>query len=272
MRRTVRAAGAVIGAARGCLNRTGFDRPGLVIVAYHRIDSHGGGLAVSRDEFFAQLDWIAEAALPVVDVSGANEGAAETRIALTFDDGYRSVAEVAWPAIKERGWPATLYAVSRTLDDGSPFGWDAGTDATDASLIDRSILGGLAAEGMTIGSHTRTHRFLPRLPLDRVERELEDSRRELEDAIGRAVTTFSYPKGGWNGAIRRLVQRAGYETAVTMDRGRNDPGHDRLTLRRHPADEDLTTFVRSIRGCYDFLRPIDRWRAHGLSAATAALA
>jgi peptidoglycan/xylan/chitin deacetylase (PgdA/CDA1 family) len=264
MRRSVRAVGAAIDAVRRRMPAR--DRGSLVIVAYHRIDDGGGGLSVSRDEFLGQLDWIEATRFPVVDLSDPSSRGTGTRLALTFDDGYRSVADTAWPALRERGWPATLYAVSRTLDDADPFAWDAAADSSVAALVDRPLLRELADDGMAIGSHTRSHRYLPMLSPPEAARELDDSRRELEDAIGRPVLSLSYPMGGWNRTIRNLAGRAGYRTAVTMERGRNVAGSDPLALRRQPTDHDITTFARSVSGCFDFLRPIDRMRARRYAA------
>jgi peptidoglycan/xylan/chitin deacetylase (PgdA/CDA1 family) len=261
MRRSVRAVGAAVEVVHHMLPNARAD--GLVIVAYHRIDDGGGGLAISSQAFRSQLDWLEQSGIPVVDPSDTSHAQGQAmRVALTFDDGYRSVADIAWPELRTRNWPATLYVASRALDDQRPFAWDVGTEGSTVALVDRGLVRELADQGMSIGSHTRTHRYLPGLPSAEIARELKDSRRELEDVVGQAVLSFSYPMGGWNRSIRQLVEDAGYRTAVTMDRGRNLPGQDPLLLRRQPTDADPKTFARTIMSCYDFLRPIDRWRGH----------
>jgi peptidoglycan/xylan/chitin deacetylase (PgdA/CDA1 family) len=127
-------------------------------------------------------------------------------------------------------------------------------------LIDRSTLLDLAADGLSIGSHTRTHVYLPSIDLDGVGDEVAGSRRELEDELGQPVTSFSYPQGGWNASIRSIVARAGYQTAVTMDRGAIGPIADPLALARRPAERDPIDFEMSMDGLYDFLRPLDTAR------------
>jgi peptidoglycan/xylan/chitin deacetylase (PgdA/CDA1 family) len=227
--------------------------------AYHRIDESPGGLSVSPAEFRAHLDWIDGAGLPIVDIDAEIPPRGSTpSIVITFDDGYRSVADIAWPEIRSRGWPATLFVVTRTLEDPRPFSWDAKATRATARLIDRPMLTALVENGMTIGSHSCTHRYLPGLRSDDIKKELADSKRALEDLIGRAVTSLSYPMGGWNAKIRSLAAWAGYSAAVTFDRGRNVPGQDRLALRRQPAYRDLPTFALTVEGSYDFLRPFDR--------------
>jgi peptidoglycan/xylan/chitin deacetylase (PgdA/CDA1 family) len=231
------------------------------VLAYHRIDQGGDGMSVSPHAFRAHLDWLDEHGIEVVPLESFSvEDAGRPRVALTFDDGYRSVADVAWPELRDRRLSATLYVVSRTLRSGHRFSWDASTPASDAALIGRSALLDLAADGLSIGSHTRTHVFLPSVDPDRVEDEVRGSRGELEDELGQPVRSFSYPQGGWNASIRSLVAGAGYTTAVTMDRGSNRPAADPLALARRPAEKDPIDFEMSIEGLYDFLRPIDAVR------------
>jgi peptidoglycan/xylan/chitin deacetylase (PgdA/CDA1 family) len=218
-------------------------------------------MSVSPQAFVGHLDWLDEHEIEVVPLEAFSADAGgRPRVALTFDDGYRSVADVAWPELRDRRFPATLYVVSRTLRSRRRFSWDASIPAGDAALIGRSALLDLAADGLSIGSHTRTHVYLPSVDPDRVRDEVGGSREELEDELGQPVTSFSYPQGGWNSSIRSLVARAGYKTAVTMDRGANRPGADPLALARRPAEEDPIDFEMSIEGLYDFLRPIDAVR------------
>jgi len=236
-------------------------RPPFSVLAYHRIDEGGGGMSVSPRAFRAHLDWLDENGIDVVPLEAFSaESGTQPRAALTFDDGYRSVADVAWPELRARGLPATVYVVSRTLRRGHRFAWDASTPAADAALIGRAALLDLAADGLSIGSHTRTHVYLPSIDLDRVKDEVSGSREELEDELGMAVTSFAYPQGGWNASIRAIVARAGYETAVTMDRGAINPFADPLALARRPAERERIDFEMSMEGLYDFLRPIDTVR------------
>jgi peptidoglycan/xylan/chitin deacetylase (PgdA/CDA1 family) len=263
MRGSVRAAGAFAGRVRRAMPRGGLGRSGgLVVLAYHRIDSGGGGLAVSPGEFRAHLEWLEESGLRIVDL-GAEPippRGMPPQVALTFDDGYRSVAEVAWPELSARNWPASLFVVAGMLDGELRFPWDRSAHDGRAALLDRRALTDLMAEGMHVGSHTMTHRYLPTLSPREVAAELRTSRQALEDLLGRSVTRFSYPMGGWTGAIRGQVRAAGYRIAVTSDRGRNLPGADSLRLRRQPTEPDPEVFALTVEGGFDFLRPVDRSR------------
>jgi peptidoglycan/xylan/chitin deacetylase (PgdA/CDA1 family) len=243
---------------------------GLVVLGYHRIDDSGGGLSVRADHFRAHLDWIQTEGLRVVplDDRAVLEGAARPRVAFTFDDGYASVAESAWPELKARGWPAIVYAVPAYVEGNLRFPWDVASDERSARLMDASLLRQLADDGMAVGSHSVTHRYLPGLATREAHAEIRESRRMLEDLLGRGVTSFSYPMGGWNRRLRGFVAGAGYRTAVTVLRGRNGPGRDPLTLRRPVVESDPDDFARILKGYFDFLRPLDwgRERWHQWSA------
>lgn len=79
----------------------------------------------------------------------------------------------------------------------------------------------LHRDGHEIGSHSLTHPLLPDLPDERVEDEVERSRRELSQQIGADVPSFCYPNGSYDARTLKAVERAGYECAVTTRWGLN---------------------------------------------------
>lgn len=261
MNPAVRAAGAVLDRALTLRDNVAGPRGGFTLLGWHRVDAAPGGLSTSPDEFRRHLDVLDRWGAHVVDLDTALAGEPPPRtVVLTFDDGYASVAETAWPLLKERGWPAVLYAVAGYLDGGERFPWDARAPGDTARLLDAAGVRDLAADGMAVGSHTVSHRWLPHLPPDTIRDEVRDSRARLEDLLRAPVTTFSYPMGGWNAHVRRAVADAGYASAVTVDRGRNTIRTDRLALRRAFAPRDAADLGRMLNGAYTFLRPLDAWR------------
>jgi polysaccharide deacetylase len=82
-----------------------------------------------------------------------------------------------------------------------------------ASSMDIAAQRSLLAAGFEIGSHGVTHVRLGASP-DPM-RELTDSRRHLEDTLGRGVWSFCYPLGDFNPRTAAMVRRAGYLLART---------------------------------------------------------
>ena len=257
------AAGRLAAAALGARDRALGPREGLLLLGWHAVDKAGEGLVTTFDQFRRHLDAVAAWG----SVVGLSEGLAALRagtlpprsVALTFDDGYAGVAELAWPELKARGWPATLFAVSGYLDGGRTFPWDD-PSAASARLLTADELRAVADDGLDVGSHTVTHRWLPHLDAATTGAELRDSKAALESLLDRPVTSFAYPMGGWNARVRNAVQAAGYDWAVTVDRGRNVRGTDPYALRRAFAPPDAADVRRILDGAYTFLRPLDAWR------------
>jgi peptidoglycan/xylan/chitin deacetylase (PgdA/CDA1 family) len=238
-------------------------QPRLTILGWHRIDDHGGGLGTPAAEFAKQLDALARWGGQVLALDEAlRRWAAGTlpdrAVVLSFDDGYASVLEIAWPMLRARGLPATLFVVCGYLDGRQRFPWDAETAGSDHTrLATGEQIAAAAGEGLDVGSHTVTHRWLPHLVERELERELTDSRALTSELVGRHVHTLAYPMGGWTPATCRAAEAAGYRGALTVDRGTNGPRQHPLTLRRSIVPDNACDFQLMLEGAYSWLRPID---------------
>jgi peptidoglycan/xylan/chitin deacetylase (PgdA/CDA1 family) len=89
----------------------------------------------------------------------------------------------------------------------------------------------MVAQGVVVGSHTRTHALLTSAGTDTLRDEVEGSRRDLEQRLGIAVRHFVYPDGRFDSRTVRAVAAAGYQTAYTTCRHRH-PDHPLLTIPR----------------------------------------
>jgi peptidoglycan/xylan/chitin deacetylase (PgdA/CDA1 family) len=117
---------------RSALRRIGpLLAPGPAILMYHRIANEGfdpWGLAVSADNFAAQLEWIAanRTVLPLPELARLHEQRRLPRdaVAVTFDDGYACNADVAVPLLEKHGLPATIFLPAELIGRGGEFWWD----------------------------------------------------------------------------------------------------------------------------------------------------
>lgn len=83
-----------------------------------------------------------------------------------------------------------------------------------------------------IGSHTLTHPILTTLSTDEINSELRESRRCLEQKLGRTVDFFCYPNGSYDTRVYEAVKN-NYRAAVTTETGVLD-GKETLDLHRLP--------------------------------------
>jgi peptidoglycan/xylan/chitin deacetylase (PgdA/CDA1 family) len=209
--------------------------PGVRVLLYHRVCDERDPLGVSVERFAEQLELLADAGYEGVPVSTVREslstGTPPRRlVGLSFDDGYRDVAENALPLLRRHGFRASLFVASGLVDGRVRASWYG---SRPPPILGWDELRALDAGGeLELEGHSVTHRDLVRLPEADARSEIESSRAELEERLGRPVAGFSYPAGRYGERERRLVEAAGYAYAVTCDPGPNGPSTDRFALRR----------------------------------------
>lgn len=109
----------------------------------------------------------------------------------------------------------------------------AATAAARDGVLPWDELRRLAAEGVTLAPHTRTHPLLPRLDPALLDDEIRGSRDDLAAATGAGQPVFAYPSGATSAVVARRVREAGFTVAFTTRRGANDlRSADWLALRR----------------------------------------
>ena len=136
--------------------------------------------------------------------------------AITFDDGFASNVQHAWPILAQFRLSGDHFLVTGELG-GSNTWDDAGMPRYP--LLSRADV--LAADPtlMTFHSHSATHASLTALDAAVLEREVCESKTQLEALAGRAVTMFAYPFGSWNPRVRAAVRSAGYRAAYSCRSG-----------------------------------------------------
>jgi peptidoglycan/xylan/chitin deacetylase (PgdA/CDA1 family) len=93
----------------------------------------------------------------------------------------------------------------------------------------------MAADGMTFGHHTRTHRMLVRLPAADQEHEVRGGVEWIRSLTGQATVPFCYPWGGprtYTADTVRIVRECGYSLAFNTVRRRMRSGDNRYELPR----------------------------------------
>jgi peptidoglycan/xylan/chitin deacetylase (PgdA/CDA1 family) len=118
----------------------------------------------------------------------------------------------------------------------------------------------LAADGVTLGGHTRNHPALDQLPPAQVRAEVAGGRADLEREIGPVLPIFAYPFGACNDCAVEAVRSAGYELALTCQDGHSLPGAtDPLRLPRTNISPRTTPFIFRLR-LLRLVARLDRWR------------
>lgn len=199
------------------------------ILCYHGISSSWSNpTAVSPSAFRRQIQHLVRRGYSGTTLSGlaakAEDAAASRRVAVTFDDGYRSILQ-AKPILDEFGFPATVFVVTSFAESGELLSWPGvdhwltGPEAEEMRPLVWEELDELAAAGWEVGSHTVTHPWLTALDEEALGRELAESRATIANRLGRC-DVFAYPYGAFDARISRAARAAGYRVACAVAAGR----------------------------------------------------
>lgn len=160
-------------------------------------------------------------------------------VILTFDDGYGDFYTDVFPILTKYKVKATIYVVPGFLDKINYMTTKQIQEVASSSGI------------VEIASHTMHHINLKYVKTEIVRKEIFESKDKLEKLIGRSVTNFAYPYGGFNEETEKLVEQAGYKTAASVVAGSYQSAGNRFYLfRLRPGARTgkfLTDWLDSLR-------------------------
>jgi peptidoglycan/xylan/chitin deacetylase (PgdA/CDA1 family) len=216
----------------------------VAVLMYHHIgplpdenDKVRYSLTVSEEEFESHLQFLKKGGfnlmtLGQVESAIKNNKLPEKTIVLTFDDGYDDNYLYAKPILEKYGFPATFFIISNKIGQ--------------AEYMDEDQVKELS-KNHEIGSHSYSHPSMVKLSDYYLERELKQSKEDLQELIGRDVKSFCYPAGKYDDKAVEKLKEYGYAIAVTTEASTGSFGIDSLLLvprfRVSPAIS-LETLVR----------------------------
>jgi peptidoglycan/xylan/chitin deacetylase (PgdA/CDA1 family) len=163
-------------------------------------------------------------------------------VVLTFDDGYRSFRQYAYPVLKELGFTATLFVYTDYVGAGrNALSWED--------------LRQLAAEGFDVQAHSKTHGDLRQNPGEaapqyarRLARELEAPQELFQRHLGRRSRILAYPYGSWDEEVLSRAGEAGYIVAFSVRRQGNASFARPLAAHRSQIYSEMTLedFVKNL--------------------------
>jgi peptidoglycan/xylan/chitin deacetylase (PgdA/CDA1 family) len=207
-----------------------------IIFCYHRLVDRVRypGTEITPAAFEEQMKQLKDAGITVISLQDLlawkrGEKNIPPRCAvITFDDGWKSQYEVAWPILKKYGYPVTMFIYTEGVRGGSLGGGEAITWEQLADMRDN---------GVDIQAHSATHQDLreghnimlvssggkrTKTKLTGpdyekwVQNEVVGSKQLLEQRLGIKVNCFAVPFGNYNEHVKELARNAGYEAMFTV--------------------------------------------------------
>ena len=187
----------------------------VIVLCYHRFeDRPHDTLAIAPAEFRTQMKQLKDAGIEVVGMKDmlawrrGEKSIPPKSAVITIDDGYVSGYSVAWPILKEFGYPFTMFIYTNYVGVG-------GKSITWAQLEE------MRDAGVDIESHTVSHRDLRHAPKGQdytawLHNELYTSKDILEQKLGIKIVAFAFPYGTHNEIVRKMALDAGYQALFTV--------------------------------------------------------
>jgi peptidoglycan/xylan/chitin deacetylase (PgdA/CDA1 family) len=180
------------------------------------------------DEHLAALREQRVEVIPFSQVPAAL-AAGRRAVAITIDDGLADVTDSAIPALRSYGLPATLFVPTAFV--GGRANWLPGEDGL-RPMLSWSAIAELARAGFEIGSHSKRHLAADINSPEAVRRDVAESRTDLQQQLGCAVSSFAYPFGYHAACARRAVREAGFTQACIVGDLPAQPGDCHWALPR----------------------------------------
>lgn len=183
------------------------------LLQYHHVDDKTPpSTSISPELFETHLEYIEENgfevwSLPdVVEHLRASKPLPDKVVSITFDDAYRSIYDTAYPMLRARQWPFTIFVATEPVEQKLK------------SFISWTELKEMSENGATIANHTHSHAHLVRQLaqeteaawLKRVREEITRPERLIKQHLEKAEKLFAYPYGEYTSEVQTLLQELGY--------------------------------------------------------------
>jgi len=217
-------AGGMAGALHARADRSRDDtrrRIRVPILMYHYVstpppdaDQYRLDLSVTPAQFAEHLHWLRESGFTSISLDDLYAALTQGQplppqpVVLTFDDGYADAFTHAFPLLQAFGLTGTFFVVTEWLDNGQSgyLTWDQARE--------------MAAAGMSIQSHTRSHPDLTdACDHDCLVYQILGSLQTIEAEIGVRPRVLCYPGGRYDQTTLAVLEQVGIEAAVTTQAG-----------------------------------------------------
>jgi peptidoglycan/xylan/chitin deacetylase (PgdA/CDA1 family) len=202
------------------------------VIAYHAVgtcapqeDPHE--LFVSEEVFEAQMEFLARrrTVVPLESIVNGTLPGSKAAVAITFDDAYRSVLDIAAPILSKYGLPSTLFVPTTWI--GLQNRWIE-SRSRPLDIMSAEELVEAERRGIRVESHGGAHIKYWQADARDVEADVRSSIERLTNVLGRPPSYLAYPFGPTSAEASRVVERCGLQAAFTL----NLPHRGRFAFER----------------------------------------
>ncbi len=214
------------------------------IITFHKVDKRfeWGVTRVTPLQFKKIISFLKTAGYDTISLSDLGNGhlkLPEKPIILNFDDSYESIYANAYPVMQSYNCTATIFIITGYV--GKLNLWDVNVGWIRFKHLSWEHIKELSDQGYEFGSHSVNHPDLTRIKEKDIYRELDYSKKEIEDKTGKPVKYISFPFGRYNQRVIDYCQQVGYEKGCAFH-----------INRKHKAKLQGNSFVLKRKAYYLF--------------------
>lgn len=210
-------------------------KKGIPILLYHKIgkapkNSKLKKLWVSKEKFYKQMNFLKSNGYTPITFKDLPLFS-DKKVIITFDDGYENIYENAFPILKEFNFKFVIFMVINAI--GKNNFWHNPQIEQPLPMLNIKQMKEMKYL-CEFGSHCLTHPALSKLTKNEIEKEIKQSKVELEKILEDKVITFAYPYGdGENlSEVRQIVKESGYKFGCGCHWGIENFKNDFYSLKR----------------------------------------
>ena len=196
----------------------------VVVPCYHAVSATwDADLSVTPERIEQQLERFIKRQYRAVRFSEAIEAPTAPRVvAITFDDAFRSVYDIAFPMMQRLGIPGTVFVPTAWPGRDEPMSWPGidhwagGPHEPELACMTWDQIRELHDAGWEIGAHTHTHPHLTQIDDGTLADELQRSREICAERVGAPCTSLAYPYGDYDERVVEATGAAGFTCAATL--------------------------------------------------------
>lgn len=233
----------------------------IPIIYYHRIakdisDAGKHGIYVTEKQFENHLNYLKSTGYQTITFDDALQIKKNCTpgkfVIITFDDGYEDNYTLAFPLLKKYGFTALIFLVAQSEYNL----WDEQSDEPKLKMMNKEQILEMMKYGIEFGSHTLTHANLSKISLEEAGREVVESKIFLESKLEEKISTFAFPYGNCNEAVKSKAKEAGYKFVFATDNAPMGLHEDLFQIRRIGIFPNTTVkgLARKVKGNYTFKR------------------
>ena len=167
----------------------------------------------------------------IVDALINNKDLPEKTVALTIDDAFFSIYKKAWPLLKEKKLPFTIFVSTGPLKSNSK------------NYMNWEQIKEMDSHGVTIGHHTKNHLHLVTKEKEKIISEIEEANNDFLKNLGYVPDIFAYPYGEYSSEIKQIT-KSYFKAAFGQQSGGIYNGIDIFELPRYSLNEQYGDLKR----------------------------